>query len=117
MSCCRSAIQPKVGDSASNRWIGRFGGKLPVEWTRESVSIGSQRFPAAEALPRLIYPSPLSPRRYVVINSGITADWEDWAGDFSTPQHGDFAILRVSSKEVPEVAQAGIFDEFWQVPR
>jgi hypothetical protein len=104
------------GDPGSNRWIGRLNGKLPVQWTRESVALGSQRFSAAESLPALIYPSPLGSSRYVVINSGITANWEDWAGDFSTPQYGDFAILRVNGKDVSDVAHAGIFDEFWRLP-
>ena len=97
------------GDPGSNRWIAKLDGKLPLAWTRQAVTLGPQRFAAAEALPALVYPNPLNPSRYVVINSGITANWEDWAGDFSTPQYGDFAILRVSEKEVPDVAYAGIF--------
>ena len=39
------------------------------------------------------------------------------AGDFSTPQYGDFAVLRVNEmKDVPDVAYAGIFDESWNLP-
>ncbi len=103
------------GDPGSNRWIAKLDGKLPLAWTRQAVALGAQRFAAAEALPALVYPNPLNPSRYLVINSGITANWEDWAGDFSTPQYGDFAILRVSEKEVPDVAYAGIFDEAWRL--
>ena len=51
-----------------------------------------------------------------MINSGLTANWEDWAGDFPTPEYGDFAVLRVSDKEVPDVAYAGLFDEHWMLP-
>jgi hypothetical protein len=104
------------GDPGSNQWIRRLNEKLPIQWTRESVAMGSRRFSAAEALPALIYPSPLSSSHYVVINSGITANWEDWAGDFSTAQYGDFAILRVNEKNVPDVAYAGIFNELWRLP-
>lgn len=104
------------GDPGSNQWLRRLNGKLPVQWTREFVSLGSQRFPAPEVLPALIHPSSLSSGKYVVINSGLTANWEDWAGDFSTPQYGDFAILRVNGKDVPDVAYAGIFDESWRLP-
>jgi hypothetical protein len=52
----------------------------------------------------------------VVLNSGLTAEWQDWAGDFSTPQYGDFAVLRANGKDVPDVAYAGIFDEAWKLP-
>ncbi|MGH9721717.1 MAG: hypothetical protein ACRD8O_16035 [Bryobacteraceae bacterium] len=105
------------GDPGSNRWITRMNGKLPVGWTREQVTLGNRAFPAAESLPAFIYPNPLNPSRYVVINSGLTALWEDWAGDFPTPQYGDFAILRVNrNKEVPDVAYAGLFDESWRLP-
>lgn len=104
------------GDPGSNRWIAKLDGNLPLGWNKESVTLGAQRFAAAEVLPAFIYPNPLNPSRYVVVNSGITANWEDWAGDFSTPQYGDFAILRTSEKEVPDVAYAGIFDEAWKLP-
>ena len=67
-------------------------------------------------LPALIYPNPLIPTRYVVINSGLTAEWADWAGDFPTPQYGDFAVLRANGKDIPDVAYAGIFDESWKLP-
>jgi pimeloyl-ACP methyl ester carboxylesterase len=104
------------GDPGSNRWIGKLNGKLPIGWTRESIMVGRQSFRAAEALPAFIYPNPLSPAHYVVINSGLTAEWADWAGDFSTPQYGDFAVLRANGKDIPDVAYAGIFDEFWNLP-
>jgi hypothetical protein len=78
--------------------------------------MGAQRFPAAEALPALIYPSPLSPNHYVVINSGLTAAWPDWAGDFPTPRYGDFAIFKVKQgSDDPEAAYAGLFDESWKL--
>jgi pimeloyl-ACP methyl ester carboxylesterase len=105
------------GDPGSNRWIAKLNGKLPLEWTKQTVTLGARSFGAAESVPALIYPSPLSQSHYVVINSGLTANWEDWAGDFSTPQYGDFAVLRVNEmKDVPDVAYAGIFDESWKLP-
>jgi hypothetical protein len=104
------------GDPGSNRLIAKLNGKLPIGWTKESITLGTQAFGAADTLPAFIYPNPLSPARYVVINSGLTAEWQDWAGDFSTPQYGDFAVLRANGKDVPDVAYAGIFDESWKLP-
>jgi hypothetical protein len=106
------------GDPGSNQWIAKLNGNVPVSWTKESVTLGSRRFDAADSLPAFVYPNPSNPSRYVVVNSGLTANWEDWAGDFPTPQYGDFAVLRINeSKEVPDVAYAGIFDESWNLPR
>jgi hypothetical protein len=105
------------GDPGSNRWIAKLRGKLPpLRWTRETVTLGNKSFPAAESLPAMIYPNPLSPNHYVVINSGLTAAWADWAGDFPTPRYGDFAIFKVQpGSDDPDAAYAGLFDESWKL--
>jgi hypothetical protein len=105
------------GDPGSNRWIAKLNGKLPLHWTKEAVAFGGRSFPAAESVPALIYPSPLAAGHYVVINSGLTADWKDWAGDFPTPRYGDFAVFKVAAgSDDPEAAWAGLFDESWKLP-
>jgi hypothetical protein len=103
------------GDPGSNRWIAKLNGKLPpLRWTKEKVALGGHSFASAESLPALIYPNPISPNHYVVINSGLTAAWADWAGDFPTPRYGDFAIFKVKEgADDPEALYAGVFDEFW----
>jgi hypothetical protein len=105
------------GDPGSNRWIAKLQGKLPLNWTREVVTLGTRTFPAAESVPAMIYPSPLSADHYIVINSGLTAAWADWAGDFPTPRYGDFAVFKVKDGwDDPEAAYAGLFDESWKLP-
>jgi hypothetical protein len=105
------------GDPGSNRWLARLNGKVqPLRWTKDQVRLGAKTFPAAEALPALIYPNPMSPSHYVVINSGLTADWADWAGDFPTPRYGDFAVFGVKAgSDDPAPVYAGLFDESWRV--
>jgi hypothetical protein len=105
------------GDPGSNRWIAKLNGRLgPLHWMRETVALGGRSFPASEATPAWIYPNPLSPDHYVVINSGLTGAWADWAGDFPTPRYGDFAIFRVSpGADDPEAVYAGLFDESWKL--
>ena len=106
------------GDPGSNRWIARVEGKLPLRWNRETVSLGDQHFPSAANLPVLIYPNPLNPSRYVVLNSGLTIEEREYNSDYSMPQLGDFAILKVQPEpSSPEVAYAGLFDESWQLPK
>ncbi len=104
------------GDPGSNRWIAKLNGKIaPLKWTKETVMLGSKSFPASETLPALIYPSPLSANHYVVLNSGLTVKWSDWAGDFPTPRFGDFAMFKVSKDaDDPDPAYTGMFDEAWK---
>jgi hypothetical protein len=104
------------GDPGSNRLIARLAGKLPLVWTKETITLGERRFASAEHLPMMIYPNPLSPSRYVVLNTGLTVqDREYPASDYLTPLYGDFAILKVNPEAAPQVEVAGLFDESWRV--
>lgn len=106
------------GDPGSNRWIARLNGKLPVQWTRETVTVWDRSFPAAAHLPALIYPNPISPAHYVVLNSGLTILEREYQSDYSMPRLGDFAVLQIKENaEEPDVAYAGLFDEAWQLPK
>lgn len=91
-----------------------LNGNLPVSWTKETVAFGAKSFPAAESLPAFIYPNPMAASKYVVVNSGLTAEWHDWAGDHPMPQLGDFAVLMVKEGE-PTVALGGLFNESWRL--
>jgi len=108
------------GDPGSNRWIAKLAGRLPVRWTRETVTMGSQSFPAGQHYPALVYPSPVSPSHYIVLNTGLTISDREYRGDYGMPRFGDYAVLKVGSadgQEVPESACAGLFDESWQLPK
>ena len=105
------------GDPGSNKWIAKLNGKLPVKWTRETVSIGAQSFPAKESFPALIYPNPLNPAKYVVLNTGLTIEDRGYNGDYGTPLWGDYAIVKVKAgSEVPDLLIAGLFGENWKLP-
>jgi hypothetical protein len=69
-------------------------------------------------VPVLIYPSPLNSGRYIVLNSGHTFHAADFKGTNALlyPRLGDYAVLKLTEKEAPP-AVAGIFDEFWRVPK
>jgi hypothetical protein len=105
------------GDPGSNSVMARLAAKLPIRWSRQSITAGAQSFPSASHLPALIYPNPLRPNRYVVLNSGLTIDEEEYHRDYSMPKLGDLAILKVTpNSESPEPAFATLFDEFWRLP-
>jgi hypothetical protein len=107
------------GDPGSNKLIAKILGKLPLKWTRQTITLGDKTFSAAEHIPALIYPNPLNPAHYIVLNSGLTVEDRDYpASDYLTPRLGDFAIIKVKDAPgMPEPAVAGLFDENWRLPK
>ena len=104
------------GDPGSNRWIAKVNGKLPLRWTKQTVTLAGQNFPADQNFPALIYPNPLHPSKYVVLNTGLTIVDREYNGDYGMPQWGDYAIVKVKQgSDVPELNVAGLFDENWQL--
>jgi hypothetical protein len=107
------------GDPGSNRLIARVIGKLPLKWTKQTITLGAKSFASADYIPALIYPNPLNPSKYVVLNSGLTVNDRDYpASDYLTPRLGDFAIIRIQDTAgMPEPVVAGLFDENWRLPK
>jgi hypothetical protein len=106
------------GDPGSNKWIARLNGKLPFTWTKQSVKLGGQTFAANENFPAMIYPNPLNPAKYVVLNTGLTIEDRGYNGDYGTPLWGDYAIVKVKpGAPVPDLVTAGLFNENWQLPK
>jgi hypothetical protein len=113
------------GDPGSNRLMARILPALPVSWTREELSVGSDRFPASDYAPALIYPNPLaeSEGRYIVINSGHTFHERELASlnYLLFPRLGDWAVFNLGEKAAAEsrapikesVVHAGFFNEDW----
>lgn len=107
------------GDPTSNALLAKVLDKLPLAWTADGARIVGQTFDAGHHVPVMIYPNPLNPNRYVVLNSGFTFRERDYLTNArQTPKLPDFAILDVSippNTQAPgRVVQAGFFDEEWQ---
>jgi hypothetical protein len=106
------------GTPATNSLLGRIADRLPVKWAGDQVRVGAAAYPAATHYPAFVYPNPLNPARYVVVNSGFTfrefdylnnarqiAKLPDWAViDTTTPADGKYP---------GKVVAAGFFDERW----
>jgi len=101
------------GDPGSNSLIARIIGKLPMRWSKTEITVGTQTFGAADHVPVLIYPNPLNPKRYVVINSGHTFGDSDFRGTnaWLYPRLGDYSVLTADG----DIAVSGFFDERWQL--
>ena len=101
------------GDPATNKLITQIADKLPIRWTNGAIVVGAQQFSAAEHTLAMIYPNPLNPRRYVVLNTGHTFGEKEFRGTNALlyPRLGDYAVI----KHDGTVAIAGLFDENWEL--
>jgi predicted esterase len=102
-----------LGDPASNRMLAKVAGMLPIRWTHDGLRAGGQSY-GPECLPVLVYPNPLNPKRYVVINSGHTWTAKDLLASNAnlTPKLPDWAVLKLGAGQ-PQVLAADFFDESW----
>jgi pimeloyl-ACP methyl ester carboxylesterase len=102
------------GDPGSNVVISKVLGRLPIQWTKNEITVGSRKFPAADHAHVMVYPNPLNPQRYVVLNTGHTfTAHRVIAGSESTffPRLGDYAVLTTAG----EVKAGGLFGEDWKL--
>lgn len=109
------------GDPGSNAILAQIAERLPIRWNEKEIAVGRQTYAAADHALVMIYPNPLNPRRYVVINSGHTFHEPEFRGTNALlfPRLGDFAVMRLAkNNEAVEatVEQAGLFDDRWELP-
>jgi len=101
------------GDPGNNSVMATVIAKLPIRWTKSEIAVGSRTFSAVDHVPVLIYPNPLNPTRYVVINSGHTFGDADFRGTnaWLYPRLGDYSVLTAAG----EIALSGFFNEQWRL--
>ena len=102
------------GDPGSNSLIAKVIGRLPIQWTKSEIAVGSQKFPASDHALVLIYPNPLNPQKYVVLNTGHTFSANRITSGTESvffPRLGDYAVLATGGI----TKTAGFFDESWRL--
>ena len=108
------------GDPASNRILARIAKRLPIRWDAQGIHVGGKTYAADRFVPVMIFPNPLNPRRYIVLNSGFTYREYDYLNNArQVPKLPDFAVIDTSVPPTPRaaggIADAGFFDENWQI--
>lgn len=98
------------GDPQSNKVLAKIADKLPIKWDASKPHV-----------PVLIYPNPLNPKKYVVLNSGFTFREYDYLNNArQIPRLPDWAILDITQPRTSQrpagIVDAGFFDERWQLP-
>lgn len=108
------------GDPTSNKLLGRIAEKLPISWNAEQIAVGEETFDAGKHALVAIYPNPLNPKRYVVLNSSFTfRDFAYLNNARQTPKLPDWAVIELSvppdSLWPGKVVAADFFDESWRL--
>jgi dienelactone hydrolase len=107
------------GDPSSNAVLRQIADRLPASWSDRRIKLGDDEFPAGEHALVMVYPNPLNPARYVVLNSGFTfRDYDYLNNARQVPKLPDWAVIDLrtppDSRYPGKVAAAGFFDEDWR---
>jgi dienelactone hydrolase len=110
------------GDPSSNKVLAKIADKLPIKWTSKEVVVGAKTYPADSNVALLIYPNPLNPKRYVVLNSGFTFREYDYLNNArQVPKLPDWAVVDVStppsSRWPGNVVSADFFTDKWELAK
>ncbi|MDR3403896.1 MAG: prolyl oligopeptidase family serine peptidase [Chthoniobacter sp.] len=110
------------GDPGSNKVLAKLLAQLPIQWTKDKLTMGPQSASAADHAPILIFPNPANPKRYVVVNSGFTFRMgARVSNSLQTPKLPDWALIDLNTPPSElwpgKVVDAGFFDEQWHWPK
>lgn len=110
------------GDATSNRLIDKIKNKSPLSWDNESIRIGKDTFTSKDHALIMVYPNPLNPKRYIVLNSGFTFREEAFLNNAKqVPMLPDWAIVDLNTPPGPatpgKIVKAGFFNEQWQLKK
>ncbi|HSI14222.1 MAG TPA: prolyl oligopeptidase family serine peptidase [Chthoniobacter sp.] len=108
------------GDPGSNKVLAQMlKSGLPIQWTKDKLTMGSESTSAADHAPIMIFPNPLNPNRYIVLNSGFTFRMgARVSNSLQTPKLPDWALIDLNTAPNElwpgKVVNEGFFDERWQ---
>jgi dienelactone hydrolase len=110
------------GDPASNKILARLANRLPIRWEAEKIQVGKDSYDAAHHVVTLIFPNPLNPNKYVVLNSGFTfRDYDYLNNARQVPKLPDYAVIDVrtppGARYPGKIVTADFYNENWWMPR
>lgn len=108
------------GDPSSNELLAKIAPSLPIRWEKDRIVVGRQSFATDTHAPILIFPNPLNPSRYVVLNSGFTFREYDYLNNArQTPKLPDWAVIDLrqapNARTPGGISAAGFFGERWEL--
>ncbi len=107
------------GDGESNRLISRIRNKIPLKWDSLAIRCGNNSYSSRTHCLAMIYPNPLNPKKYIVLNSGFTFREDAFLNNAKQiPMLPDWAIIDIRTAPGPvypgKIEAAGFFGERWE---
>lgn len=108
------------GDPSSNSLIAKIADRLPIIWTKDAIVVGGKSYAADTHALVMIFPNPLNPEKYVVLNSGFTFREYDYLNNArQVSKLPDWAVVDLTvpshSRGPGKVVDAGFFSETWEL--
>lgn len=109
------------GDPASNKILAKIADKLPIKWdNKQIIAAEGRKFDAGTHALIAIYPNPLNPTKYIVLNSGFTfREDANATNSRQIPILPDYAIVDVTTPpnahSPGKIVNAGFFGEHWEL--
>ncbi len=106
------------GDPKSNSVLAKVAPDFPIQWTSKGIQVGETTYEVGNHALALIFPNPLNPEKYVVVNSGFTYREYDYLNNArQVPKLPDWAVIDISkpvtSQKPGDIVDAGFFGEKW----
>ncbi len=106
------------GDPSSNLILKRIQNSLPLSWNKDSFSLDDTDYDTHTSVPVLIYPNPLNPEKYIVLNSSFTfSEFSGGTNSLQIPKLPDWAVIDLATprhqRHPAGVTNAGFFNEHW----
>ena len=107
------------GDPQSNAILAKIADKLPIQWSKDKLVANGKTYDAATNAPVLIYPNPLNPAKYIIINSGFTYREYDYLNNArQVAKLPDWAVIDLTKPKTSQapggISDAGFFGEQWK---
>lgn len=119
----QSAHVVLYGSAADNAVLARIAGALPIRVEDDAVIVGTERFTGRDVGTRFIYPNPVAPGRYVIVQAGVSPEAVK-LGNKLPEFVADYVVYDGNTVRGPQrrvlgrnrARAMGFFDDHWRLP-